>query len=76
VLKLNVVYLANYDSYFSSLLTCFLLKCLLKEPGVTYETTLLRIGSARFLRHRKHIVGLLSFLIDKIAFVSRVTSVG
>ena len=55
-----------------SFLTCFLRKCRLKEPGVANETTLSRIGSAEFPRHKKHIIGLLSVLIDEIASLSTI----
>lgn len=58
-----------------SFLTCFLRKCRLKEPGVANETTLSRIGSAGFPRHKKHIVGLLSVLsvlTDEIAWLNAI----
>jgi hypothetical protein len=52
---------------------CFLRKCLLKEPGVAYEVTRSRIVSVGFPRHKKHLVGLLSVLIDKIAWFSTIS---
>jgi len=42
----------------SSLLTCFLKKCLLKEPGVTWDITLSHNVRGRFPRHMKHFVSL------------------
>lgn len=52
-----------------SLLTCFLRKCLLKEPEVAYEATLSRNVRDRFPRQTKHFVGLFSLLIDRIAWL-------
>src|SRR5690349_11770951 len=52
-----------------SLLTCFLRKCLLREPLVAYEATLSRNVRDRFPRQTKHIVGLFSLRTDCIASV-------
>src|SRR5437899_726158 len=50
-----------------NLLTCFLRKCLLKEPGVAYEATLLRNVRDGFPRQTKHFVGRFSPLMERIA---------
>jgi hypothetical protein len=50
-----------------NLLTCFLRKCLLKEPEVAYKATLLRNVRDGFLKQTKHFVSLFSLLIDRIA---------
>src|SRR5580700_9325521 len=52
-----------------NLLTCFLRKCLLKEPEVAYEATLSRNVRDGFPRQTKHFVGLFSLLIDRIAWL-------
>lgn len=52
-----------------NLLTCFLRKCLLKEPEVAYEATLSRNASDGFPRQTKHFVGLFSPLMDRIALL-------
>lgn len=50
-----------------NLLTCFLKKCLLREPRVAYEATLSRNARDGFPRQTKHLVSLFSPLIFRIA---------
>jgi len=52
------------------LLTCFLTKYRLREPGVEYVATLLRIVRCRVPIQIKHTLGLLSVLIEDIAWRS------